>query len=403
MKALVVVDGHLVKTPDGKVWSSKIYNYHFFERYLYVFDEIRVAIRIKEVESNKGYPNLCSGKNVEFYSIEEFKGPKEYIKKYLKIKNKIKESFKGCNCAIFRIPSTVGYQFLNQFRKTKLPFAIEVVVDPWDFAAPGNLNTPLRPFIRTIWTNKLKKACMIANGVSYVTKYALQERYPSYSKKNGETSDYFESYYSSVDIPNNYFGTPKKYEKNKKNYKIVHITNNIGNYVKGHIELIDAVSILKSKDIKVDVDFVGDGDLVEKFKKHSIKQGVKNQIRFVGKLSNSQDVRKKLLESDLFVFPSHAEGSPRVLIEAMAVGLPCISTNINGIPELLDSNFLIEVGKTDMLAEKIKMLITNNHLMENQSERNIQVAKNYSESKLQIKRNEFYRKLKNLAVKNNIK
>ena len=58
MKVLVVVDGHLVRTPDGNVWSSGIYNYDFFKRYLSVFESVRIAIRMSEVKTNKNYPNL---------------------------------------------------------------------------------------------------------------------------------------------------------------------------------------------------------------------------------------------------------------------------------------------------------------------------------------------------------
>ena len=187
MKALVVVDGHLFRTPDGRVWSERIYDYSFFARYLMTFESIRVAMRIKDVQNNEEYPNLCSGKGVEFFPIEEFKGPKEYILKYPSIQKNIKNYFCDCDCGIFRIPSTVGYQFWNEFKKTKKPYAVEVVVDPWDFAAPGRLSTPLRPAIRWIWTSQLKKACMEANGVSYVTQFALQNRYPSRAKKYGET------------------------------------------------------------------------------------------------------------------------------------------------------------------------------------------------------------------------
>ena len=116
MKVLVVVDGHLGRTPDGKIWSSRIYNYYFFARYLLGFDEVRVAMRIHDIKDNRDYPNLCSGPNVEFYPVEEFKGPKEYALKYFKIRRSISSFFEGCDCAIFRIPSTIGYQFWKEYR-----------------------------------------------------------------------------------------------------------------------------------------------------------------------------------------------------------------------------------------------------------------------------------------------
>ena len=188
IKALVVIDGHLIVTPDGKVWSQRIYDYNFFKRYLDVFDSIRVVSRIKESDNNDNYPNLCSGDNVEFFGIDDFRGPKQYITKYFTINSKIKRAFNNCDCAIFRIPSTTGYLFMNKFKKNKLPYSIEVVVDPWD--SFSNDKAFYIQIIRRIWTKRLKKACLQANVVSYVTKNALQNRYPSFAKIYGEDENH---------------------------------------------------------------------------------------------------------------------------------------------------------------------------------------------------------------------
>lgn len=397
MKVLVVVDGHLARTPDGKVWSARIYDYSFFARYLSAFESVRIAMRIQDVENNEGFPNLCSGPDVEFFSIEEFRGPTEYLKKYFLIKKNMKKYFEGCDCAIFRIPSTIGYQFLNSYKHIGKPYAVEVVVDPWDFAAPGTLKTFLRPIIRYTWTKQLKKACLTANGASYVTKYALQKRYPSYAGKYGESKEKFEGYYSSVNISADYFAQPRIYQTREEVYKIIHVTNFIGNFVKGHKELIDALAILKTEGIILNVDFVGEGTLIEYFEKYAQDKGVGNQVKFIGKLSNGSLVRQKLIDSDLFVFPSHAEGLPRVLIEAMAVGLPCISTNVNGIPELLNEEYLVNVGEIEELAVKIKRLVSNPIMMTEASRNNILKASEYEEKKLQERRKEFYEKLRRIA------
>ena len=295
----------------------------------------------------------------------------------------------------------MGYQFWNEFKKTKKPYAVEVVVDPWDFAAPGRLSTPLRPAIRWIWTSQLKKACMEANGVSYVTQFALQNRYPSRAKKYGETEKYFEEYYSSANIPESFYGTAKIYPGKEKRMKIVHVANSISNHVKGHEELISAVAILKRRGIDLDVEFIGEGTLIEHFKKQAEEKDVSDRVYFIGKLSTPQLVREALSSADLFVFPSHAEGLPRVLIEAMAVGLPAISTRVNGIPELLEDEYLVNVGEIEPLADKIQKLALDKDAYNIASRKNLEKAHEYCEVILQARRQNFYMKLRRCVEQNN--
>lgn len=105
----------------------------------------------------------------------------------------------------------------------------------------------------------------------------------------------------------------------------------------------------------------------------------------------------------MFVFPTKAEGLPRAVIEAMAVGLPCISTPVNGIPELLDREFLLNPNDTEGFAEKISFLVDNPLIMEKCSLRNISKAYEYEQNVLQSRRNKFYTKLRELAINNVIK
>ena len=63
---------------------------------------------------------------------------------------------------------------------------------------------------------------------------------------------------------------------------------------------------------------------------------INDRVNFVGRISGHEEMFKFLKDCDLMVFPSKSEGLPRTLIEAMAVGLPCRSSNVEGIPELLD-------------------------------------------------------------------
>jgi len=100
----------------------------------------------------------------------------------------------------------------------------------------------------------------------------------------------------------------------------------------------------------------------------------------------------------MFVLPTFAEGLPRVLLEAMAEGLPCLSSPTCGIPEILEKDFLYEFSDSHGFANGIIKLITDKDLMEEQSARNIAIAKKYSSKILNEKRKSFYNKLKMLTA-----
>ena len=66
------------------------------------------------------------------------------------------------------------------------------------------------------------------------------------------------------------------------------------------------------------------------------EMGLTEQVEFVGEISDHNRVISELKNASVFVFPSHAEGFPVALLEALTIGLPCIGTAIGGISEILD-------------------------------------------------------------------
>jgi glycosyltransferase involved in cell wall biosynthesis len=97
--------------------------------------------------------------------------------------------------------------------------------------------------------------------------------------------------------------------------------------------------------------------------------------------------------ADLFVLPSHQEGLPRSLIEAMARGLPCIGSAVGGVGDLLESSEMVAPGDVKQLADKIEWMLGNHDRIEFLTRRNVEVAKKYVSSELNRRRGEFYRKV----------
>ena len=394
MNVLVAVDAHLFKTPDGRVWAKAIYGYEFWTRYLKAFDSISVVSRMKEVDFEEVNGYLRSdGDRVTFKPMPMARSYKEYSKHLLSYMKAARQAVKGEECAIIRLPSIAATFIELAFRRTHKPYLLEIVVDPTN-AFEGSA------IAAKVLTAHLKIACRRANGVSYVTQFSLQKQYPSTARVLGKNTDeHFESYYSSIILNKEFFAKPRDFTKLTKKIKIAHTANNINNYVKGHDVVINIVKKLQEKGIDSDVTFIGDGNKRREFEKLSRDLGLTEKVTFTGMLASSKEVREKLLDADMFIFPTKCEGLPRAIIEAMAVGLPCLSTPVNGIPELLDEEYMFDPIDVDGFTYKIVELIENPEKMNAMSIRNIDKAKEYEASILQERRTQFYEKLRKLAEK----
>lgn len=395
-KLLLTVDHQFIRTPDGRVWVKTIYGYDFWKRYLNIFDKVRIAARVRDEDSIKEKMLLASGENIEFFPLPQYRGAKEYVLRYMSILKAVQGVAEGCDCAIFRIPSPISDLVKKEVEKEKIPWATEIVNDPWDNFAPGAFKSVFRPVYRIKFTKQVKKYALSANGVSYVTQFALQERYPSHAKVYGETKKYFESYYSSILLNKDYFWKNRNFNC-KEIYNIVHVNSCITDFSKGHDVVIRALRMLHEDGVNARVIFVGDGPKREFFENMAKEYEVERYVEFTGLLSSAQEVRKILIESDLLMFPTVGEGLPRTVIEAMAVGLPCLSTAVNGIPELLESECLIEQQDAKMFAKEAKKILNDEQLYKRISQRNIKKAQEYEDSVLTKRRNDFYRKLELLC------
>ena len=131
--------------------------------------------------------------------------------------------------------------------------------------------------------------------------------------------------------------------------------------VKGHKYLVDACKILSDKGLDFECHFVGYGPLQNQIENQIGELGLQGKFHIHGGLPRNR-VLEMLLKSDVFVLASvptrqgKREGVPVVLMEAMASGLPVISSQLSGIPELVDhevSGILTEPGDTDALARAL--------------------------------------------------
>lgn len=133
---------------------------------------------------------------------------------------------------------------------------------------------------------------------------------------------------------------------------------------KGHLDAIRAVQRVLERGDHLQLKIVGEGPMQEELTQYIQAHDLQGYVTLLGRRSN-EEVAQILKKADAFLLCSKTassgdrEGTPTVLIEAQAVGLPCVSTTHAGIPEMIpESNhrFLAEEGDVEGISECIRTL-----------------------------------------------
>jgi colanic acid/amylovoran biosynthesis glycosyltransferase len=129
---------------------------------------------------------------------------------------------------------------------------------------------------------------------------------------------------------------------------------------KGQLLLVEAAARLREKGLDFELVLVGDGPLRDELERMIDRNDLDGYVRITG-FQSSEVVREEVEAARALVLPSFAEGLPMVLMEAMALGRPVISTWIAGIPELVEpgrSGWLVPPGSIEPLVEAMAEALT---------------------------------------------
>lgn len=131
---------------------------------------------------------------------------------------------------------------------------------------------------------------------------------------------------------------------------------------KGQLLLLDAMKQLKDEGVSCKLILAGDGPMREDIEHWIAEYKLNNEVEITGWIS-SDKVKSLLIESRGMVLASFAEGLPVVIMEALALGRPVISTYVAGIPELIQqgkNGWLVPPGDVDSLKRAIQELLNTN-------------------------------------------
>ncbi len=133
---------------------------------------------------------------------------------------------------------------------------------------------------------------------------------------------------------------------------------------KGIRETLEAFRILVRTHSCLRLIVAGNGSFLPQAKKIAAKKKIDNNVIFLGHVQGEQK-RKVFLESDIYIFPTYAEGMPTTVLESMAFGIPVVTRPVGGLKDFFingEFGFLSESKDPSVLASLIEKLILDRDL-----------------------------------------
>jgi glycosyltransferase involved in cell wall biosynthesis len=253
-----------------------------------------------------------------------------YIKLFKELNKYIKKSNTDCYIVFLPIATCLLLLYRN---KIKVPIIASERSAPW---------LAYKPLMQKI----LKRLCSKADMYVFQTE-EVKNWYKPHLKN---------SKYSIIPNPINDDFLVKRYTGIRR--KCI-VTVGRLDPVKNHELLINAFHTFSTNHDDYILEIYGEGDDKSKLEKLVNNLNLNTKVKFEG---NVTDLGNKIISASLFVLTSNYEGMPNALSEAMALGLPCISTDcpVGGPRFLIKSNvngILIPVGNSDILIEKMNSVI----------------------------------------------
>jgi glycosyltransferase involved in cell wall biosynthesis len=369
MQVLLTSDAKFERLPDGTIWGAAAYSHAVWARYLDTFSSVMIAARVAGVRELSPGLVRASGPGISFCKLPSYSGLGGLLRSSTGMRAAVVQALGACPAVIVRSPSPTAYLAAQAMLRSGRPYAAQIVGDPDQVFSAGVFRHPLRVPLRHAATAAQKLIARHAHTVMYVTSRTLQRKYPA-------TGRVFSG--SDVSLDDAAFAVPPRVARSGPEAFTLVTVASLDQPYKGTEVLLDAFTTLRQSRHQIRLLIVGGGALLPAYRERARALGIAEDVEFLGQVDR-EGVRRALDRAQLFVLPSLTEGLPRALLEAMARRLPCVATQVGGIPELLPAHCLVPSKDAPALARMLGEFIADEWVREANAERNQQVARGFHE------------------------
>ena len=337
-----------------------------------------LAVCVSMEEKNSSNLNEINFSSIKFIEVKKENNIRNRINRQHN-RRAIKKVVEKCDLLIVHIPDSVGDMGARYAKKLRKPFLAVVIGCVWDSLWNHSWKGKL---LATSAFFNMKRTVWEANYVIYVTCQFLQNRYPTAGKNIGCSDVVIEENNENICL--------KRKERftylNKSDKIKVATIGSLDVSYKGQRYIIRALKTLLQDGWNYHYYLIGGGE-GKALLKLAKELGVEDHIHYLGVLKHS-DINECLMSMDIYAQPSRQEGLPRAVVEAMNVGLPCIGSNVGGIPELLPQELIFDEGN---VAGIVKLLEVTPCSWCKYVDYSFNKVKEYDSKILDNRRNDFFK------------
>jgi glycosyltransferase involved in cell wall biosynthesis len=346
------------RAEDGSLWESEGSFARYVDSLAPYFDRVLLSVPVFDRPQAAG--SRVRARNVSLAPLPYFPGPRQFYPMLPRVTRRLREWVDQCDIINLRVPTPAGIVAFRHARKQRKPVFLLVV---GDYA--GLLpHLPYRGWKRAVFSayvaveerslrHMVRRALTFVNGAALRVKHEAQGATVVETKTTTLSSDEIVSRDDTCDGAVVRLLTVSRIDPRK-----------------GLRVLPDVVARLGTRGLTVQLDIVGApigliGEAEQDAISHEARtQGVADRVRLVGPVPLDR-LMPMYREYDIFVLPTRpGEGIPRVLLEAMASGLPVVTTDVSGIGSLITNgrNGLLVGDSAEEIAAAVATLVTDRPL-----------------------------------------